>query len=159
MGKFQGFPDSHDLFNLLSSELFDKGGKWMLSDSQGILIIENDSSILRFLSLLIGNNTLCRPIPVRDGKQAINAFLYGTDIRAAVMETRLPDLDGLDLVRFIREIERRSGRVPIPIIAYTTQVQGQPQPQGLGDGFAEFLSKPSSSVKILRAIQRNLRYS
>jgi CheY-like chemotaxis protein len=69
------------------------------------------------------------------------------------MDVQMPEPDGLDATRMIREWEREQGIVPAPIIALTASVLDEDIKRFLGAGFTAHISKPFKKQIILDVIR------
>ncbi|HHI76749.1 MAG TPA: response regulator, partial [Gammaproteobacteria bacterium] len=79
---------------------------------------------------------------MRDGEAALQAAL-GCDFDLAIVDLRMPRMDGLDFTRAWREHEAHSGsRRRMPIVALTANVAEEARDACLEAGMDDFLTKP-----------------
>jgi DNA-binding response OmpR family regulator len=84
----------------------------VLRDSFQFLIIDDDPAISRFLvTYLRQKGHTCQALT--DGFQTA-AWLGDNDCEVAIVDLRMPKVDGISLISFIREINPR-----IPIVVFT----------------------------------------
>ncbi|HZT05730.1 MAG TPA: response regulator, partial [Chloroflexota bacterium] len=88
---------------------------------------------------------------VEHGGAAVERFEAGT-YDLILMDVQMPTMDGYSATRAIREIERRRGSPPIPIIALTAHTTGEEVEQSLRAGCTAHLAKPVRKHAVLDAI-------
>ena len=115
-----------------------------------ILLTEDDHPLANtMLSMLRdGQNTVDW---VDDGQQALNALL-NESFDLAILDLTLPRVDGLDIVRQVRE-----QGVELPIIILTARSELTEKLQGLDAGADDYLTKPFAMSELkarLRAVTR-----
>ena len=86
-----------------------------------------------------------------DGKEALYRVL-GDQYDAAIVDIMLPSLDGLSLVR---ELRQRNLRLPVLILSAKGSVQDRVQ--GLSDGGDDYLTKPFAFSELLARLQALIR--
>lgn len=87
-----------------------------------------------------------------NGRVAVDKFIaHPYDL--VFMDVQMPELDGLDATRMIREWERERGIGPAPIIALTASVLDEDVERSLGAGCTAHISKPVKRHIILDAIR------
>ena len=94
----------------------------------------------------------CSATVAASGRRAIELWQAGTfDI--VLMDLQMPDMDGLEATRAIRELERaRDGGHRMPIIALTAHVLPAYREQCLANGMDGFLSKPVTLAALVAAL-------
>jgi CheY-like chemotaxis protein len=88
---------------------------------------------------------------VADGKEALEA-LSENEFDAILMDVQMPEMDGLEATRAIRETERDSGK-HIPIIAMTAHVMKGDRERCLEAGMDGYVSKPIKIKELFAAIE------
>jgi CheY-like chemotaxis protein len=93
-----------------------------------------------------------RMTPVTDGLQAVEAVKNQTfDI--VLMDCRMPEMDGYDATRAIRQWEEQQGCARIPIIALTANALQGDEKACLDAGMDGYLSKPFKKEQLQSAIE------
>jgi CheY-like chemotaxis protein len=118
-----------------------------------ILLAEDNKVNQKVASLMLGK--IGHDIVIADnGKEAVKLFTEGRfDI--ILMDIQMPEMDGLQASKAIRDIEReRGGR--IPIIALTANAMKGDRERFLAAGMDEYLSKP---IKIKNITEMLLKIS
>jgi signal transduction histidine kinase/CheY-like chemotaxis protein/HPt (histidine-containing phosphotransfer) domain-containing protein len=95
---------------------------------------------------------------VGDGRQALET-IKSMQYDLVLMDCHMPELDGLEATRLIREHERAQANPdakPIPIIALTANALKGEQERCLAAGMSDYLSKPFDPLKLVRTIEAHL---
>jgi len=90
-----------------------------------------------------------------NGRKAVQALAEG-EFDLVLMDVAMPEMDGLEATRAIREGERESGG-HIPIIAMTAFATKEYREKCLGAGMDGYVTKPLSRDELNRAIEPFLR--
>jgi CheY-like chemotaxis protein len=90
---------------------------------------------------------------VEDGTAALKELKSGK-YDAALLDLRMPIMNGGDVMLAFREYERASSRVPLPVFALTADVSKEAIEQSLACGFTKHLSKPIRKATLLEEIAR-----
>jgi CheY-like chemotaxis protein len=95
----------------------------------------------------------CLVTVVSDGRQAVESFRHKTpDI--ILMDCQMPEMDGFEATRHIREIEQAEGRPPTPIVAVTAGILRDERTACLASGMNDFLPKPFRRADLAEALLR-----
>jgi len=124
-----------------------------MSDEAGALIlaIEDDTQILRFLRTTLTSSGY-RLIEAITGGEGINQVaLHHPDI--IILDLGLPDLDGLDVTRRLREW------CETPIIVVSAREKEHDKVEALDAGADDYLTKPFGTAELLARIRVALRHS
>jgi len=113
-----------------------------------ILVVEDEESLLKLESILFTSKGYA-VTGVRDGKSALEAIaLERPDL--VVLDIMLPDLDGFEICRIIKENpETRS----LPVIMLTAKKSSMDLERGRLAGADAYITKPFKSVKVLEVIE------
>lgn len=89
---------------------------------------------------------------VRNGRDAVEAYRDGR-YDLILMDVQMPEMDGLDATRAIRELEKGDGR-RIPILALTASVMVEESYQCLASGMDGVVAKPIDFSELLQMMER-----
>ncbi|MDH5231494.1 MAG: response regulator, partial [Gammaproteobacteria bacterium] len=89
----------------------------------------------------------------RNGLQAIEQA-YTQKFDLILMDLHMPELDGLEATKQIREQEQEVGRTPVPIVALTADVVKSKKSVLEEYGFTDFMIKPLDENKLWSFINR-----
>ncbi len=115
-----------------------------------VLIVEDDDRLMDALRTFLrkaGYGT----VSAADAAQALEAL--GTDTEVVLLDLGLPDMNGIELCREIRE---RSG---VPIIIATARSHVQERIRGLRAGADDFVVKPYNVLELVARIEAVTRRS
>lgn len=86
-----------------------------------------------------------------NGREAVEAINEGFDV--ILMDVQMPEMDGFEAARWIREHEQGTGR-HVPIIAMTAHAMRQDQERCLDAGMDDYVSKPINAEALYATIER-----
>ena len=88
-----------------------------------------------------------------DGLEAVDAVRrHGYDM--ILMDVQMPEMNGLEATKRVREFERESGRAPSIIIAMTASAMAGDREKCLQAGMDDYLSKPVRPEAVQSAVER-----
>lgn len=122
------------------------GGPW----AGRILVAEDNANNRRIVGMileLIGADVTY----AEDGQQACDAFACER-FDLILMDLQMPVLDGLSAMRNIRDLERRRGDPPIPIIVLSANAMTHHVAESLQAGADAHMSKPIDAAALLAKI-------
>ena len=79
--------------------------------------------------------------------------LKAVTIDFLLIDLQMPELDGIETTRRIRDIEHKEGRRAVPIIGITAHVMEQDRDRGLAAGMNEYITKPFEPATFLETIR------
>ena len=95
----------------------------------------------------------CEVTCAENGIEAVRAFETGTfDI--VLMDCQMPELDGLEATRRIRDIQRQKITRATPIIAITANAYAEDRDLCMEAGMDDYMSKPFSEEQLRRMLAR-----
>jgi CheY-like chemotaxis protein len=127
-----------------------EGGRSAVS----ILLVEDDDAIRKLVELLLQQRSW-QVTAVADGVQALES-LQSRQFDLALMDIRMPRLDGLETTRRIRRRERILGLPPLPIVGMTAHAAQQDRAMCLEAGMNDHVSKPIASAHLYAIIEKCL---
>jgi len=118
-----------------------------------ILLVEDDQiNQMLAVALLEDQGFFVRA--ASNGKEAVEVVNEGFDV--VLMDVQMPEMDGLEATRRIREQEQATGR-HVPIIAMTAHAMRQDQERCHEAGMDDYVSKPIHAETLFATIGRFVR--
>lgn len=114
-----------------------------------ILYVEDDPTIAQVISVSLSDEGF--DVTLAESGSTGIALAKNQEFDLAIVDLRLPDISGLDVVKEVRKL------TDIPIVIFTAFGDTQSVVAGLESGADDFLSKPIASLELaarLRAILR-----
>lgn len=122
----------------------------MTNYKETILIVEDDFQIRNFISYSLKNEGyFCKVVSA--GNRAVNTIATET-VDLVILDLGLPDIDGLDVIRMVREWS------DVPIIVVSARDQDKEKANALDLGADDYLTKPFSSTELLARIRVAVRH-
>ncbi|HET7672538.1 MAG TPA: response regulator, partial [Burkholderiales bacterium] len=90
---------------------------------------------------------------VNNGREALDAYAHG-GFDLILMDCHMPEMDGFEATRAIRQLERSSSARRIPIIALTANAMSHDREECLDAGMDDHLSKPFNMLALQELIGR-----
>ncbi len=115
------------------------------------LIVEDDKQIRKFIDFSLKSQDYdC--IEATTGKEAMGAIATRNP-SAIILDLGLPDMDGVDIIKQVREFS------DIPIIVVSARDQDNEKVEALDAGADDYLTKPFSIKELLARIRVVFRHS
>ena len=111
-----------------------------------ILIAEDEDSNFDLLKAILGRKY--RLIRARDGMEAVTSYDEAKP-DLILMDIKMPNLDGLEATKIIRELSHT-----VPIIAQSAYAYQQDQIAAMDAGCSDFIAKPISQAKLKDMINK-----
>ncbi len=119
-----------------------------------VLVVEDDETlraVMRYQMKRLGLESLV----AKDGAEAIEMFSKHR-VALVLMDVQMPEMDGLEASRAIRQIEQEEGLSRTPIVAVTASPDRE---RCYEAGMNDFLFKPISISELQKVIDRWVRES
>jgi DNA-binding response OmpR family regulator len=113
-----------------------------------VLVVDDEPHIGRIIKTKLEHGPF-RVTLAYDGQQALDALQRHDDLALVVLDLMMPYVDGLGVLRRMRENERWER---IPTVVLTAVGEEQYQREALGLGASEFLTKPFSPKKLFQRV-------
>ncbi len=122
-----------------------------MNDKALVLAVDDEPGILKLISQVLGDDGY-RVVTAKDGGEALEAAEeYRPDL--VLLDLTLPDMDGLEVMRHMRE------RINVPIIMVTARGTDTDKVTGLELGADDYLAKPFNPQELSARVQAVLRRS
>jgi two-component system, sensor histidine kinase RpfC len=121
------------------------------ADRCHVLVAEDNEIAARVITSFLGKMGFAHT-RVADGEAALNEALTG-DYGVAIVDLRMPKLDGIDFTRRYRE---QAPDRPLPILALTANAAEEVKQSCLAAGMDAFLSKPVRPEELRQALETAL---
>jgi signal transduction histidine kinase/ActR/RegA family two-component response regulator len=92
---------------------------------------------------------------LENGRQAVDWLLLNP-VDMVLMDCHMPEMNGFEATRRIRERETRLNITPVPIVALTASTNQADQELSMASGMNDFVSKPFSSVELQQIMKKHL---
>lgn len=116
-----------------------------------ILIVEDEPEIRRFLRSSLGAEGYKVVESATARRGSIDATTHKPDL--AIVDLGLPDFDGVDVIRRIREWS------PMPIVVLSARVQERAKIDALDAGANDYVTKPFGVGELLARVRAALRHA
>ena len=124
----------------------------MIAHLMKILLVEDDKLLNHHLSTLLTEAQ--NQVHSTDSAQVALHYAADYPIDVAIIDLGLPDMDGLQLIRQLREQQ-----IPFPIIVLTARGNWQDKVEGLEAGADDYLVKPFQKDELLARLNALVRRS
>ncbi len=117
-------------------------------DEKPLILVVDDSRLMRLAARKILRDDFAI-LEAGDGEQAWERLQAQTDINLVMSDLSMPNLDGLGLLKRIREADNdRLQQLPVIIVTGAEDDDGSRQ-KALAAGASDFITKPFESVQLL----------
>ena len=129
----------------------------MPKDEKGgyVLIADDDPAILWLVRTLVEGEGF-RAVTAMDGREAYRILKSDRSVIAAIVDIKMPYIQGTDLVRFMQSDDRFKA---IPVVMMTAEQSPKLPSKSFESGAVAFLPKPFTNVQlrtVLRTITRGV---
>ena len=117
-----------------------------------ILVVDDSSAARALVAAVLAEAPDLQVERVSTGLEAIK-LLSTVQIDLVLTDIHMPEINGLELIRFIKETERLRG---IPIVIVSTEAAEQDRLRALSLGANDYLAKPFTAEQLRRVINKHL---
>ena len=122
----------------------------MAAGPVAVLIVEDDPAIRRFLRVSLVESGY-RVIETGSGQEAMRRLRLDTpDI--IILDLGLPDVDGLDIIREVRQTS------PVPIVVLSSRADERGKVEALDLGADDYVTKPFGMNELIARLRTALRH-
>lgn len=119
------------------------------SGTAPVLVVDDDAKIVSLVRTYLEREGLS-VVTARDGRAALEAIREKRP-RLVVLDVMLPELDGLALLRIVREDS------DVPILILSARGSAQDRVYGINEGADDYLPKPFSPAELVVRVKAILR--
>jgi len=116
-----------------------------------ILLVEDDTDTQNMLGIIL--NHYGYQLSIQDSAQKAISFLRGTTPDAILLDIRLPDMDGSEL---LTKLKKDPSTMTIPVVAITAFYTSETAADMRERGFDSYLPKPLNGEQIVSTLKRLL---
>ena len=117
---------------------------WLLLTGKKVLIVDDDIRNIFALTSVLERHDMMT-VSAETGRDAINLLQAAPDIDIVLMDIMMPEMDGIDTMRAIRQIAEFK---KLPIIAVTAKAMKGDREKCIDAGAWDYLSKPVDSEHV-----------
>ena len=118
--------------------------------AQPVLLVEDSRAVRSFVSSILESAGDYDVHEVDNGFEALRA-LPRTDFTLIVTDVNMPDVNGIELTRFVRG---QAKFAKIPVLVISTDASHPDTKRALDAGANAFLAKPFTAEQFLEAVSR-----
>jgi two-component system chemotaxis response regulator CheY len=123
-----------------------------MSDPRQVLVVDDSASTRGFLTTTLEGSGLYRVTQAQSGFEALR-LLPRQRFDIVVSDVNMPDINGLELVRFVRESPNNKGT---PVLLVTTDGRPADVERGKKMGASGYLVKPFAGEELLKTVEQLL---
>lgn len=127
---------------------------WTPSDSVHVLLVE-DNPVNTMVAKTELERMGIKVSTLENGRQAVEWSLHH-QVDLILMDCHMPEMNGFEATRIIREREARLRLRPVPIVALTASTNQSDQDLSMAAGMNDFVAKPFSSTELKQVMKRHL---
>jgi CheY-like chemotaxis protein len=118
-----------------------------------VLLVDDDGRNVFAISSVLKERGM-RVLHAENGRVALDLLQENADVDAVLMDTMMPEMDGLDATRAIRGL---AGFKSLPIISLTAKAMKGDREKALAAGASEYVTKPVDPERLLAILHVWLR--
>ncbi|NMC49507.1 MAG: PAS domain S-box protein [Desulfovibrio sp.] len=115
------------------------------------ILFAEDDQVNRLSTMRLAEKSGHRVVAVETGRQALDALKDG-DFDIVLMDVQMPDMDGLEATRRIRNGEAGGDKADIPIVALTAYTMAGDREKFIAAGIDGYLAKPLALEELQKAL-------
>ena len=117
-----------------------------------LLVVDDSSATRSLVAAALAEAVDLRVERVSTGLEALK-LLSTTEIDLVLTDIHMPEINGLELIRFIKETEHLRH---IPVIIISTEASERDKERALALGADDYLAKPFTPEQLRRTINKHL---
>ncbi len=146
--------DKHEILRVEDSG-FGISDRWEENSERGYILIVEDNKLNQTVAARMLEKLGLQFEVVSNGREALDAIKSDTSYCAVLMDCQMPEMDGFEATRQIRQFS--TDRNKLPIIAMTANAFAEDKEKCLAAGMDSYLSKPIQIKDLQRVLLPFLR--
>ncbi len=122
---------------------------------QHILIVDDEVLIVRTLKRLLSKEKY-KVTTALGAKEAFD-LIKGNDFDLIISDIKMPEINGIEMVKWIRKYLVENGKMPVPEIFITGYAREDIYQDALALKAAAYVEKPFDMKSLLEAIKMNIK--
>jgi len=119
-----------------------------------ILVIDDEELITKSLLKLLDKEGYNTSI-ARSGEEAVNR-VKESDFDLIICDIRMPEMDGIEMIKKIRSHLKKMSKKPIPEVLITGYADKEKYEEAMGLKVADYIYKPFDMLDFLRVVKKQL---
>lgn len=116
-----------------------------------VLVVEDSSAMRAFVRAALEEGGIVQEVvEAESGFEALR-ILPREAFELAIVDINMPDVNGLELIRFMRSSDRHADT---PLLIISSGASERDRERGLGLGANAYLAKPFTAEALVEAVQR-----
>lgn len=126
-------------------------------DNYWIVVVDDDITSLKLIRSTL-KDQMMKVSVLRSGRELLT-FVQKHSPDLILLDVLMPEMDGFETYRQLRDIEKKDGTNPTPVIFLTGEADADVEKRGLKEGAADFLHKPANKEVLLQRIHNTINNS
>ncbi|MGN0141809.1 MAG: HD domain-containing phosphohydrolase [Roseburia sp.] len=106
-----------------------------------VIVVDDDTSNLKMAGHILSRNNM-RVSAMKSGQALLDYLKDNEAPDLILLDINMPEMDGFETLKKLRELERGNGKDEIPVIFLTANEDEESETKGLSLGAMDFIKKP-----------------
>ena len=116
-----------------------------------IVVVDDDMSNLQMAGTVLSKAN--KKVSAMKSGQRLLTFLQENEPDLILLDIMMPEMDGFETLRRLREQEKEMGRDPVPVIFLTADEDSNTERRGFEEGVSDYIRKPFNPEVLLRRVE------
>ena len=120
-----------------------------------VVLVDDDTFILKIAKNILEKNGI-DAVALGSGQELLEYLKIGTP-ELILLDIMMPEMDGFETLKNLREWERSSGREEIPVVFLTSEEDMESEMRGFEMGISDYIRKPFDPGVLVKRIDNVLK--
>ncbi|CEP00804.1 hypothetical protein PBRA_008116 [Plasmodiophora brassicae] len=125
-----------------------------LNAEKAILVVDDNAIIRRLVSRQLSKLGYRNVLEACNGEEAVSTFEASGPVDLVLMDCQMPELDGCGATMALRNMESRSDRPHVPVVAMTASAMHRDRELCFSAGMNDMLTKPFTMADLASVLHR-----